>query len=215
MQRSIINAHYTDPPTVMAMWDMMKRMGFDGGRVLEPSIGIGNFFGMMPRELSSRSQRTGIELDPVTGSMAQMIYPKSNIQIMGYEKSNTPDNFYDVVIGNWPFANISPADRRYNRFSPMLHDYFFLKALDQTRPGGIVMGITSKGTMDKVDSRVRYELAKKGELVAAFRLPSGAFQGFAGTSVVTDIIILRKRTEPESVVTNDGWIKSVPYKTLS
>jgi N12 class adenine-specific DNA methylase len=213
MQRSIINAHYTDPPTVMAMWDMVRRMGFTGGRVLEPSIGIGNFFGMMPLELASRSQRAGIELDPVTGSMAQLLYPNANIQIKGYEQSKTPDNFYDLVIGNWPFADISPADRRYNRLSPLLHDYFFLKALDQTRPGGIVIGITSKGTMDKKDLSVRAEMARKGELVAAFRLPSGAFEEYAGTKVVTDIIILRKRAEPAGIVANDGWIQSLPHPT--
>ncbi|HJV52799.1 MAG TPA: helicase-related protein [Noviherbaspirillum sp.] len=213
MQRSIINAHYTDPPTVLAMWDMVKRMGFAGGRVLEPSMGIGNFYGMMPAELVSRSNRAGIELDPVTGSMAQMLYPDANIKIMGYEQSKTPDNFYDLVIGNWPFADYSPADRRYNRLSPMLHDYFFLKALDQTRPGGIVIGITSAGTMDKKDSSVRTELAKKGELVAAFRLPSGAFEEYAGTKVVTDIIVLRKRAEPAGIVAGEGWIRSKPMAT--
>lgn len=213
MQRSIINAHYTDPPTIMAMWDMARRMGFDGGRVLEPSIGIGNFFGMMPADMAGRSNRAGIELDPVTGSMAQLLYPGANIQIMGYEQSKTPDNFYDLVIGNWPFADYSPADRRYNRVSPLLHDYFFLKALDQTRPGGLVIGITSKGTMDKKASNVRTEIAKRGELVAAFRLPSGAFEEFAGTKVVTDIIILRKRAEPAGVVAGEGWIKVKPHDT--
>jgi N12 class adenine-specific DNA methylase len=213
MQRSIINAHYTDPPTVLAMWDMVRRMGFTGGRVLEPSIGIGNFYGMMPLELASRSQRAGIELDPVTGSMAQLLYPNANIQIKGYEHSKTPDNFYDLVIGNWPFANISPADRRYNRLSPSLHDYFYLKALDQTRPGGLVVGITSAFTMDKKDLAVRAEIARKGELVAAFRLPSGAFKEYAGTEVVTDIIILRKRAEPAGIVADDGWITTQPHAT--
>lgn len=206
MQRSIINAHYTDPPTVMAMWDMVKRAGFKGGRVLEPSIGIGNFFGMMPVELSGRSQRAGIELDPMTGSMAQMLYPSANIQIKGYEASTTPDNFYDLVIGNWPFSEISPADRRYNRLSPTLHDYFFLKAIDQTKPGGLIVGITTKGTMDKKGVGARMEMARKAELIAAFRLPSGAFEEYAGTAVVTDIIILRKRDEPKGMVDKEGWI---------
>ncbi|WP_316205726.1 PLxRFG domain-containing protein [Bradyrhizobium sp. SZCCHNS1012] len=213
LQRSIINAHYTDPPTVGAMWDMMKRAGFGGGRLLEPSIGIGNFFGLMPPDLASRSKRSGIELDPVTGSMAQMLYPEANIQIKGYEESKTPDNFYDLVIGNWPFANIKVPDRRYNRLSPSLHDYFFLKALDQTRPGGLVAGITSSSTMDKKDSSIRAEMARKGELVAAFRLPSGAFEDYAGTKVVTDIIILRKRVEPAGMVANEGWIRSVDMDT--
>lgn len=213
LQRSIINAHYTDPPTVRAMWDMVKRMGFKGGRVLEPSIGIGNFFGMMPPELTSRSQRSGIELDPVTGSMAQMLYPNSNVRIQGYEASTTPDDFYDLVIGNWPFADVVVADRRYNRISPNLHDYFFLKALDQTRPGGIVIGLTSKGTMDKKSSSIRNELAKKAELVTAFRLPTGAFEEYAGTKVITDIIVLRKRAEPKGVVADEGWIKAPDFTT--
>jgi N12 class adenine-specific DNA methylase len=213
MQRSITNAHYTDPPTVMAMWDMVKRMGFEGGRVLEPSMGIGNFYGMMPLELKNRSQLSGIELDMMTGGMAQMLYPNANIKIMGYQESKTPDDFYDVIIGNWPFENTAIADRRYNKFNPMLHDYFFLKTLDQVRPGGIVIGITSKGSMDKKDSKIRSELAKKAELVASFRLPSGAFEEYAGTKVVTDIIILKKRAEPLGMAANEGWIKSVQYMT--
>ncbi|MRX32796.1 PLxRFG domain-containing protein [Aminobacter sp. MDW-2] len=215
MQRSIINAHYTDPPTVLAMWDMVRRMGFTGGRVLEPSIGIGNFFGMMPADMAARSHRAGIELDPVTGSMAQMLYPSASIQIKGFEQSQTPDGFYDLVIGNWPFADFSPADRRYNRLSPLLHDYFFLKAIDQVRPGGLVVGITTKGTMDKQAPAIRMEMAKKAELVAAFRLPTGAFEEYAGTKVVTDILILRKRAEPLGVVAKEGWITAKPHATRS
>lgn len=213
LQRSITNAHYTDPPTVMAMWDMVKRMGFDGGRVLEPSMGIGNFFGMMPLDLKTRSNLTGIELEQVTGEMARQLYPNANISIMGYQDSKTPDNFYDLVIGNWPFENTSIADRRYNRLSPFLHDYFYLKAVDQVRPGGLVVGITSKGTLDKKDSAIRSELAKKAELVAAFRLPTGAFAEYAGTAVVTDIIILRKRPEALGNSAGAGWIRSVDFKT--
>lgn len=212
-QRSITNAHYTDPPTVMAMWAMMQRMGFKGGRVLEPSMGIGNFFGMMPAEIAGRTQLSGIELDSLTGGMAQLLYPDANIRVMGYQQSTTPDGFYDLVIGNWPFENTVVADRRYDRLSPYLHDYFFLKAVDQARAGGIVMGITSSGTMDKKATGIRRELAKKAELVAAFRLPSGAFADYAGTKVVTDIVILRKRTEPISLADNEGWISSVPYQT--
>ena len=213
MQTSIINAHYTDPPTVLAMWDMVRRMGFTGGRTLEPSIGIGNFYGMMPADMVGRSQRAGIELDPLTGSMAQMLYPNANIQIKGYEASTTPDNFYDLVIGNWPFFEYGPADRRYNRLNPTLHDYFFLKAIDQTRPGGLVVGITSKGTMDKKGISARMEMARKAELVAAFRLPSGAFEEYAGTKVVTDIIILRKRKAPLGIVAGEGWIETKDHPT--
>lgn len=211
-QRSIINAHYTDPPTVMAMWQMVERMGFSGGRVLEPSMGIGNFFGMMPVDLKSRSELSGIELDELTGGMAQMIYPGANIQIKGYQESKTPDNFYDLIIGNWPFENTSIADRKYQKLKPYLHDYFFLKAIDQVRPGGLVVGITSKGTMDKVSTSIRLEMAKKAELVASYRLPTGAFEQYAGTKVVTDIVILRKREEPKGIV-DDAWIESSNHRT--
>lgn len=212
-QRSITNAHYTDPPTVMAMWAMMQRMGFTGGRLLEPSMGIGNFFGMMPAAIAGRSQLAGIELDRLTGGMAQLLYPDANVRVMPYQESRTPDGFYDVVIGNWPFENTVIADRRYDKLSPYLHDYFFLKAIDQVRAGGIVMGITSSGTMDKKATGIRRELAKKAELVAAFRLPSGAFAEYAGTKVVTDIVILRKRVEPISLADGAGWVNSVPYQT--
>ena len=212
-QRSITNAHYTDPPTVMAMWDMVKRMGFPGGRVLEPSMGIGNFFGMMPADLKARSQLAGIELDSLTGAMAKLLYPASNIKIMGYQESKTPDNFYDVVIGNWPFENTVIADRRYMSLSPYLHDYFFLKALDQVRPGGLVVGITSSGTMDKKATKIRAALARKAELVTSIRLPSGAFKEYAGTSVVTDIVILKKREKALVLTPNEPWINSVAYKT--
>lgn len=210
-QRSIINAHYTDPPTVMAMWKMVERLGFKGGRVLEPSMGIGNFFGMMPKKLKNKSKLTGIELDELTGGMAQMLYPNSNISIKGYEKSTTPDGFYDLVIGNWPFSEQAPVDRRYMRLNPTLHDYFFLKAIDQVRPGGLVVGITSKGTMDKVGESSRYAMAKKAELVAAYRLPSGAFEDYAGTKVVTDIIIFKKREK--EILPDDSWIKTDMYRT--
>jgi len=213
LQRSITNAHYTDPPTVMAMWEMVRRMGFKGGRVLEPGMGIGNFFGMMPLDLKERSKLAGIELDPVTGGMAQMLYPDAAIKVMGYQDSKTPDDFYDLVIGNWPFENTPVADRRYNRLNPMLHDYFFLKTLDQVRPGGIVIGITSAGSMDKKGTVVRRELAKKAELLASFRLPSGAFEDYAGTKVVTDIIVLRKRPEPASNVDGEAWVDTVEMDT--
>ncbi|MBK8583244.1 MAG: diguanylate cyclase [Flavobacteriales bacterium] len=215
LQRSITNAHYTDPPTIMAMWEMVRRMGFKGGRVLEPGMGIGNFYGMMPIDLKDRSKLAGIELDPVTGGMAQMLYPDAVIKVMGYQDSKTPDDFYDLVIGNWPFENTGIADRRYNHINPMLHDYFFLKALDQVRPGGIVIGITSAGSMDKKGMAVRRELAKKAELVASFRLPSGAFEDYAGTKVVTDIVILRKRAEPVSNVDGEVWIDTVDMDTKS
>ena len=207
-QESIINAHYTDPPTVTAIWDMVRAMGFKGGRVLEPSMGIGNFYGLMPRDLMSASDLTGIELDKLTGGMAKILYPLANVQLKPYQDSKTADNFYDLVIGNWPFARQPPTDRRYDHLSAGLHDYFFVKALDQVRPGGLVVGITSAGTMDKVGKPVRLHLAKNAELVAAFRLPSGAFEKYAGTGVVTDLIILKKREKPILDVSGEGWIES-------
>lgn len=212
-QASIINAHYTDPPTVQTMWNMVRQMGFTGGRVLEPSMGIGNFFGMMPRDLMERSQLTGIEMDSLTGGMAKMLYPDANINIKPYQDSKTSDGFYDLVIGNWPFAAKAPLDRRYMRLSPTLHDYFFLKALDQTRAGGIVIGITSSGTMDKAGEASRYAIAKKADLIGAFRLPSGAFEKYAGTSVVTDILVFRKREEENPSASSVPWLKTEEAQT--
>lgn len=137
------------------MWEMVERLGFKGGRVLEPSLGIRNFFGLMPRELMARSRLAGIELDQLSGGMAKALYPDANIQVKGYQDSKTADNFYDLVIGNWPFAADAPPDRRYRLLDPSLHDYFFLKALDQTRPGGFVIGITSSFTLDKSGKTTR------------------------------------------------------------
>lgn len=208
-QRTIINAHYTDPPTVQAMWRMVERMGFTGGRVLEPSMGVGNFFGMMPRDIMDRSELTGIELDSLTGRMAKILYPQANIQIKAYQDSKTPDGFYDLVIGNWPFAKDGPADRRYDKLNPSLHDYFFLKAMDQTREGGLVVGITSAGTMDKQGRAARLKLADAADVVGAFRLPSGAFERYAGTGVVTDIILLQKRPAGQAMSDDTRrWIET-------
>jgi N12 class adenine-specific DNA methylase len=210
---SIRNAHYTDPPTVTAMWDMVRHMGFRGGRVLEPSMGVGNFFGLMPRDLMGQSDLTGIEKEKTTGDMAKLLYPHAGIHVKGYEESKTADNFYDLVIGNWPFAAQSPPDRRYDRLSPSLHNYFFLKALDQVRPGGLVVGITSNGTMDSAGRAARLEMAKKGKLIAAFRLPSGAFKDYAGTSVVADIVVLQKRAEPLADAVDEPWIDATEMST--
>lgn len=215
LQRSITTAFYTEPPVVQAMWGMLEKAGFTGGRVLEPGMGVGNFFGMMPIGLKNRSQLAGIELDPLTGGIAQQLYPDANIQIMGYQESKTPDGFYDLVIGNVPFENTAIADRRYNRLNPMLHDYFFLKGIDQLRAGGVMMAITSTGTMDKKDAKIRRELAKKAELVAAYRLPAGAFKEYAGTEVVTDILVFRKRAEPITDVSDVPWVSAVEVEVGS
>lgn len=205
---SILNAFFTDPYTVQAMWSMAEKMGFTGGRVLEPAVGTGNFISLMPMHIKQRSQVTAIDLDITTAAIAKQLFPESNVQNMPYQKSKTPDNFYDLVISNVPFSNdVKIADRRYNQFNPNLHDYYFLKMLDQVRPGGIVMAITSSGTMDKQSEVIRRELAKRAELVTSVRLPSGAFKEFAGTAVVTDIIVLRKRAEPLAMIPDEKWIK--------
>lgn len=211
-QNSIINAHYTDPYTINAMWNMAKQMGFKGGKVLEPSMGVGNFFGLMPKDIAEKSQLTGIELDRTTGRMAQALYPQANIQIKGYQDSLVPDNFYDLIIGNVPFGNFSIADRKYGKLKPLIHDFFFLKGIDQLKPGGLMMAITSKGSLDKADARVRMELAQKADLVAAFRLPTGAFDKYAGTNVVTDILIFKKLETPRAGVNNIPWVKSSKYE---
>ncbi|PSB81566.1 PLxRFG domain-containing protein [Photobacterium damselae] len=213
-QRSILNSHYTDPVTVSSMWAMARKLGFNGGRVLEPAMGVGNFFALMPKALVAKSTLTGIEMDSVTGEMAKALYPDANIQIKPYQDSKTVDGFYDLVIGNWPFHKDGPADRRYLKLAPSLHDYFFLKALDQTRAGGLVIGITSAGTMDKKGAATRAEISKKGKLIAAFRLPTGAFKEYAGTNVVTDILILQKRDKPLAQAA-DGWLSSMPGLTSS
>ena len=209
VQESIINAHYTDPDTVQTMWDMVRHFGFKGGRVLEPSIGIGNFFSLMPRDLMDASDLTGIEMDSVSAGMAKMLHPQSNIQVKGYQESQTANNFYDLVIGNWPFSDNKPADREYNHLNASLHDFFFVKALDQVRPGGLVIGITSHSTMDKKSPKIRRWLAARGELVTAIRLPSGQFGKYAGTKVVTDIIVLKKKHDKDMTPT-DSWIESDP-----
>lgn len=208
-QDSILNAHYTDPPTVSTIWEMLRTMGFRGGRVLEPAEGIGNFWALMPPDLSSASDKTAIELDRATYDIAKILHPDTNHFRMGYEESSTPDDFYDLIIGNWPFKKGGPSDRRYNRLNASLHNYFFLKAIDQVRPGGLVVGITSHMTMDSKGAAHRRYLASRGELVAAFRLPSGAFGKYAGTKVVTDLIILRKREKPLESVEGIAWVDSV------
>lgn len=211
---SVLNAFFTDPYTVQAMWSMAEKMGFTGGRVLEPAVGTGNFISLMPMHIKQRSQVTAIDLDITTATIAKQLFPESNVQNMPYQKSKTPDNFYDLVISNVPFSNdVKIADRRYNQFNPNLHDYYFLKMLDQVRPGGIVMAITSSGTMDKQSEVIRREMAKQSELITSIRLPAGAFKDFAGTNVVTDIIVLRKRTEPLTMTPDADWIGLSEVKT--
>jgi N12 class adenine-specific DNA methylase len=210
-QRSIINAHYTSPVIVQSIWDMIRRMGFKGGRVLEPSMGVGNFFGLMPKDFEQNSALFGVEMDSFTGNIAKMLYPKANIKISPYQDVHVADGTYDIIVGNVPFGDIAPADRRYDKFRANLHDYFFLKGIDELRSGGIMMAITSKGTMDKLNRGVRMELAKKAELIDAYRFPTGAFGEYAGTDVVTDVLIFKKRENPILDVSKEKWLGTTEH----
>lgn len=196
-KRSTLNAHYTDPQTIADTWDMIQRLGFTGGRVLEPSLGMGHFFAMQPPALAGNSMLTGVELDPITGGLARILFPHANIQVKGYQQLRVPDNFFDLIVSNFPFGDYRVQDKRYNAIGAPIHDYFFLKSADLVRPGGLVVGITSTGTLDKASPRVRAELAKQMDLVAAIRLPAGTHAGAAGTEVVTDLLILKKRAPGE------------------
>jgi N12 class adenine-specific DNA methylase len=211
---SIVNAHFTDPQTATAMWDAVRRMGFSGGRVLEPSMGVGNFFSTMPRDLMETSTLTGIELDKMSAKIAKLLHPQANIHQMGYQKSQTPNAFYDLVISNVPFGNYKIGDNRYKQdFS--IHNYFFKRAFDHVKPGGVVAFLTSNTTMDgKVQARLlRAQIERDGgELISAIRLPSGAFQAYAGTKVVADLILIRKR-KPGEQSRSPKWLDVVEVET--
>lgn len=189
---STLNAHYTTPTVINAMYKALDNMGFKSGNVLEPAMGVGNFFGCMPDKMNG-SNLYGVELDSITGRIAQQLYPNANIQIKGYEQTDFPDNFFDVAIGNVPFGNYPVADKRYDKEKFFIHDYFFAKTLDKVAPGGIIAFITTKGTLDKENSKAREYIAKRAELIGAIRLPNNAFKGNANTEVTSDIIFLRKR----------------------
>ena len=195
--RSTNNAHYTDPVIIRKMYEALDSFGFKGGRILEPSCGIGNFLGCAPTDKAANYQFTGVEIDSVSGRIAKQLYPRAKIQVTGFEKADVKDNYYDVVIGNVPFANYAVTDRKYNRANHLIHDYFILKSLDLTRAGGVVAVITSSGTMDKVSAKVRTEISNKAKLIGAVRLPDTAFKN-AGTDAVADILFLQKRSEPNA-----------------
>lgn len=195
---SVLNAHYTAPQVVKMVWDVVRRLGFNRGRVLEPSMGVGNFFALMPRDVRKRSPIVGVELDKTTGQIAQLLYPNADIQIKGYQDYNVSDGFFDLIISNFPFGDYQVADARYpKRLKSQIHDYFFVRSLDKVRPGGLIVGITSTGTLDKQSTAVREYLAEHSDLVAAIRLPANTFLKEAGTAVVTDLIILRRRIPGE------------------
>lgn len=189
---TVTNAFYTSPSIIDAMYHALMSFGFKGGNILEPSMGIGNFFGVLPEQLAD-SKLYGVELDDITGRIAKQLYQKADISITGFEKTNFSDNFFDVVIGNVPFGDYKLHDPKYNKYNFRVHDYFIAKSLDQVRPGGVVAVITTKGTLDKADSSVRRYLAQRADLVGAVRLPNTAFAGSAGTSVTADILFFQKR----------------------
>lgn len=192
---SVLNAHYTSPVIIKAMYAALGQMGFEGGKVLEPSMGVGNFFGMLPESMVS-SQLTGVELDSISGRIARKLYPNADIKITGYENTKFADNSFDVAIGNVPFGDYSLHDKRYDKDHLLIHDYFFVKTLDKVRPGGIVAFVTSKGTLDKANPAARRLMAERADLLGAIRLPNTAFKANAGASVTTDILFLQKRDTP-------------------
>ena len=195
---STLNAHYTSPTVIKAIYEAVGRMGFETGNILEPSCGVGNFFGMLPEEMRN-SRLYGVELDSISGRIAQQLYPKADITVAGFETTDRRD-FYDLAIGNVPFGQYQVRDKAYDKLNFSIHNYFFAKALDQVRPGGVVAFVTSRYTMDAKDSTVRRYLAQRAELLGAIRLPNNAFKANAGTEVVSDIIFLQKRDRPLDIV---------------
>ena len=191
-RESTLNAHYTSPVIIQEIYRTLQRMGFTKGNLLEPSMGIGNFFGMLP-ETMRESHLYGVELDSLTGRIARLLYPKANITVDGYEKTTFPNDFFDAAVGNVPFGQYKVADKKYDKFNFLIHDYFFGKTLDQVRPGGVIAFVTSKGTMDKENPKVRKYIAQRAELLGAVRLPNTAFKVNAGTEVTSDILFLQKR----------------------
>ena len=199
---STLNAHYTSPVVIRAMYEALDSMGFRDGNVLEPACGVGNFFGCLPESMS-QSRLYGVELDSITGRMARQLYPDARIEITGFEKTNRKD-FFDVAVGNVPFGNYKVADRAFDKYGFLIHDYFLAKTLEQVRPGGVIAFITSKGTMDKASPEVRRYIAQRAELLGAIRLPNNAFKANAGTEVTSDILFLQKREHPIDI--EPDWI---------
>ena len=212
---STLNAHYTDISVIKAMYDGLAGLGFNGGRLLEPSSGVGNFVGAMPEAMSAKVKSfTMVELDGITGLIAKYLYPNADVRIQGFEKAIIPDNYMDVAISNVPFGNYPITDKAYpKKVTSAIHNYFFAKSLDKVRPGGIVMFITSSYTMNAKDSTVRRYIMQKADLLGAIRLPDSAFKGNAGTEVVTDIIVLKKRADNTPYAGED--FLEAPYKNIS
>ena len=199
---STLNAHYTSPTVIKAIYDAVGNMGFKTGNILEPSMGVGNFFGMLPEEMRS-SRLYGVELDSITGRIAKQLYPKADITVAGFETTDRRD-FFDLAVGNVPFGQYQVDDRAYNKLGFSIHDYFFAKTLDQVRPGGVIAFVTSRYTMDKQSPEVRKYIAQRAELLGAIRLPNNAFRANAGTDVVSDILFLQKRDRPIDI--EPDWV---------
>ncbi len=205
-----LNAHYTAPVVIRSMYEAAQRFGFQGGQILEPASGIGHFIGLMPEEMLHRSDITGIEIDPLTARIAKALYPDANIREQPFEKSKLADGAYDLTISNVPFGDYTVHDPRWNEYKFSIHDYFFAAALEKVRPGGLLMFVTSRHTLDKLDSTLRDTLSSKAELLGAIRLPNTAFKKNAGTEVTTDIVMLRKLRAGESPQ-GPAWKASVNF----
>ena len=200
---STLNAHYTSPTVIRGIYDAVERMGFRSGNILEPSMGVGNFFGMLPDTMQD-SRLYGVELDSITGRIAKKLYPQADITVAGFETTDRRD-FYDLAVGNVPFGNYKANDKAYNKLGFSIHNYFFAKAIDQVRPGGVVAFVTSRYTMDSKDSTARKHMAERADLLGAIRLPNNAFRANAGTDVVSDIIFLQKRDRPADI--EPAWVQ--------
>ena len=200
---STLNAHYTSPTVIRGIYDAVERMGFRSGNILEPSMGVGNFFGMLPDTMQD-SRLYGVELDSITGRIAKKLYPQADITVAGFETTDRRD-FYDLAVGNVPFGNYKVNDKAYNKLGFSIHNYFFAKAIDQVRPGGVVAFVTSRYTMDSKDSTARKHMAERADLLGAIRLPNNAFRANAGTDVVSDIIFLQKRDRPADI--EPAWVQ--------
>ena len=200
---STLNAHYTSPTVIRGIYDAVERMGFRSGNILEPSMGVGNFFGMLPDTMQD-SRLYGVELDSITGRIAKKLYPQADITVAGFETTDRCD-FYDLAVGNVPFGNYKVNDKAYNKLGVSIHNYFFAKAIDQVRPGGVVAFVTSRYTMDSKDSTARKHMAERADLLGAIRLPNNAFKANAGTDVVSDIIFLQKRDRPADI--EPAWVQ--------
>ena len=200
---STLNAHYTSPTVIRSIYDAVERMGFHSGNILEPSMGVGNFFGMLPDTMAD-SRLYGVELDSITGRIAQKLYPQADITVAGFETTDRRD-FYDLAVGNVPFGQYKVNDKAYNKLGFSIHNYFFAKAIDQVRPGGVVAFVTSRYTMDSKDSTARKHIAERADLLGAIRLPNNAFRANAGTDVVSDIIFLQKRDRPADI--EPDWVQ--------